>query len=117
MHIHQAQVGSGPLAKDLVGGLEGGVDRRHEQLTLHIADQHLALLAQVVAEPTPPRCARWIVVRAQDRSMVVEARHHLALIPDVIAGGQHVDAQAEEVVRDLWRQAEAAGRILAIGDH
>ena len=49
--------------------------------------------------------------------MVLEAGHHLALVPDVVAGGEDVDPQAEEVVRDLRRKAEATGGVLAIGDH
>ncbi len=49
--------------------------------------------------------------------MVLEAGHHLALVPDVVAGGEHVDPQAEQVIRDLRRKAEAAGGILTVGDH
>ncbi len=49
--------------------------------------------------------------------MVLEAGHHLALVPDVVAGGEHVDPQAEQVVRDLRCEAESAGGVLTIGDH
>jgi len=43
-------------------------------------------------------------------------RPELALIEDVIAAGQEVDAVLEEFLRRLNRQAEAAGEILAVGD-
>ena len=47
--------------------------------------------------------------------MIVEAGHHLALVPDVIPGGEHIDAESEEVIGDLRCQAETAGRILPVG--
>ena len=115
--IHQPELGPRPLAQHLVGRLEGRIDGRHEELALHIADQDLALLPQVVTEPAAARRPGGIIVRAEDRSMVLEAGHHLALVPDVVAGGEHVDPQAEQVVRDLRRQAESASGVLTVGDH
>ena len=38
------------------------------------------------------------------------------LVPDVIAGGNHVDAGIEELVADLRGDAEAAGSVLAVDD-
>jgi len=49
--------------------------------------------------------------------MVVESGHHLALVPDVIPRGEYIDAEAEEVIRDLRRQTKPAGRILAVRHH
>ena len=34
----------------------------------------------------------------------------------MIAGGDDIDAKLEEFFRDLRRDAEAAGRVLAVGD-
>src|ERR1700693_428045 len=115
--VHQHQLGSGALAQDLVRRLEGRIDRWHEELTLHIADEHLALFAQVVTEPASARRPGWVVVRAENRSTVVEAGHHLPLVPDVIPGGEHIDPESEEVIGDLRCQAETASRILAVGHH
>src|SRR5439155_25728323 len=89
--IHQAQLRPGALPQHLIGGPERRVDRWHEQLALDIADQHLTLFAEVIAEPAASRRARRVVVRAQNRSMILEAVLHLALIPDVIAGGEDID--------------------------
>src|SRR5437870_279993 len=56
-------------------------------------------------------------MRAKDRSPVVEASKHLALVPDVVAAGQDVDSQVEQVVGDLRGEPEPAGRVLAIRNH
>ena len=64
------------------------------------------------------------VGRAQDAAGAILAigRHgvqivdQLALVPDVIAGGEHVRAQVEEVFGDLRGDAEAAGGVLSIDD-
>ena len=40
----------------------------------------------------------------------------LALVPDVVAGGEHVGAQVEEILGDLRRDAEAAGGVFGVDD-
>ena len=40
----------------------------------------------------------------------------LALIPHMVAGGQHVRAQVEDLLGDLRRHAKAAGGVLGIDD-
>ena len=40
-----------------------------------------------------------------------------ALVPDVIAGGDYIDAQFEQFFGERRSDAEAAGRIFAVGDH
>ena len=54
VHVDQPQGRPGALAEHVVRGFEGGVERWHEQLTLDVADQHLALLPQVMAVPAAP---------------------------------------------------------------
>ena len=43
--------------------------------------------------------------------------HDLALVPDVIAGGDHIDVQFEKLFGESRRDAEAGGRILSVGNH
>ena len=40
----------------------------------------------------------------------------LALVPDVVAGGQNIRSQIEEILGDLRRQAKAAGGVFRIDD-
>ena len=40
----------------------------------------------------------------------------LLLVPHVIAGGQHIGAQVEDLLGDLRRHAEAAGGVLNVHD-
>ena len=40
----------------------------------------------------------------------------LALVPDVIAGGHHVNPEIEELFRQRWSDAEPRGRVFTIGD-
>ncbi len=43
--------------------------------------------------------------------------HALAAVPQVVAAGQHVDAGAEQIRGGVAGEPEAAGRVLAVGDH
>src|SRR5215510_2110092 len=47
----------------------------------------------------------------------IEVLDDLALVPDVVPGGQHVTAQIEEVFGDGRGQTKSAGSIFRIGDH
>jgi hypothetical protein len=47
----------------------------------------------------------------------VEQGHPLLLVPDVVAGGPHVHRADLELGEDLGGDAEAAGRVLDVGDH
>src|SRR5579871_717829 len=47
----------------------------------------------------------------------VEVVDDLPLVPDVIAGGQHIAAKVEKLVGDSRCNAEPAGRIFRISDH
>ena len=40
----------------------------------------------------------------------------LPFVPDVIAGGHHVNAHLEQFFGERWRDAEPRRRVLAIGD-
>ncbi len=38
------------------------------------------------------------------------------LVPDVVAGGDDIDAQVEKFFRQRWRDTETAGGVLSIAD-
>jgi len=48
--------------------------------------------------------------------VAVEARQHLALVPDMVPAGQHIDAYGDELVGDLRGQPKPAGRVLCVRD-
>ena len=57
---------------------------------------------------------------ARQRGLIAVGGVHvlddLALVPDVIAGGDDVDAEFEQLLGDLRSDAEAAGGVFAVGD-
>ena len=57
-----------------------------------------------------------VVCRAQQARLAREVIVDFAFIPDVVAGGDDVDAVAEQILGKLGRDAETAGGVFAIGD-
>src|SRR4029077_20940190 len=47
----------------------------------------------------------------------VEVIHNLALVPDMVASGEHVAAQVKEFVSDRRCDTEAAGSMFCVGDY
>ena len=43
--------------------------------------------------------------------------NNLAFVPDVVAGGHHVDAEIEEFFGERRRDAEAGRGVFAVGDY
>ena len=62
------------------------------------------------------RRPRRIVGRPDDPVGLVEIAAKLALVPDVVAAGDEVDARGEHLVGGLLGQPEAAGGVFAVGD-
>ena len=60
------------------------------------------------------------MTRRASEALIAVGRVHvvddLALIPDVVAGGDDIDAEFEQFFGDLRRDAEAAGGVLTVGD-
>ena len=48
--------------------------------------------------------------------MALQVIENLALVPDVVAGGEHIRADFEEFLGDGRRDAEPSGGILGVGD-
>ena len=62
------------------------------------------------------RRAGRIVDRAQEPVVAVGEGERLALVPDVVAGGHAIGAGREQLLQDLFGDAEAAGGVLAVDD-
>ena len=54
------------------------------------------------------------VQRAQQAWFLCDVINDLTLVPDMIAGGQHIDASREQRIANLRRHAEPASCVLAI---
>ena len=71
---------------------------------------------RLVRAPAAARdLVRAVVERPQDAVVRLEERVDLALVPDVVAGRDDVDAVREEGLGGGRRQAHAAGDVLAVG--
>ena len=71
--------------------------------------------ASSMVTPRPRRAGR-IVQRAQHAMVAVDLGDQVALIPDMVAGGDAVGAGLVELGGDLRGDAESAGGVLAIDD-
>ena len=54
--------------------------------------------------------------RPQDARVAVDIGDELALVPDVVAGRQDIDAAIVEFAAEALGQSEAAGRVLGVDD-
>jgi len=79
-----------------------------ERLTALIAEQ-----AQAFEARRPQDAARQRRLISVGGVQVID---DLALVPDVVAGGDDVDAEFEQLFGNLRSDAEAAGGVLAVGD-
>jgi len=111
------------LLQQPIGITIGIVSRSHKHASLKIDDRigNAILLPLVNA---PPRQARRKISRPQQpsrRTMRVAVRHlkvfnNLALVPDVIAGSHHIDAQIEKLFRQRGRNPKSRRGIFAVGN-
>lgn len=113
----------GDFAEQLVGLAEGIVTGGHEDAALEIEDGVLLTGGQFALVHTESRRADGVVGRTQDAASAfvrVGRDGHVfedfALVPDVIAGGDDMRAQVEDLFGDGRGDAEASGGILAIDD-
>ena len=93
------------------------VDRRHEDAAHHVDDADLVALLRAGDQRAAARHAVRIVRGPQQARFEHDVVQDLFLVPDVIAGGHHVDAGFQDRVADLARHAEAARRIFRVGHH
>ena len=106
----------GRLVEQRVGVGERVLDRLHVRPALEVDDRELGAVERLEDAPAAAGHAVGAVVqRPQDAIVRLEVRVDLALVPDVVAGRDHVDAGREERLGGRRRQAHAAGDVLAVG--
>src|SRR6185437_5242366 len=123
MEVHQHNFGSEGL-EQCVRFAEWIVVVLHKDATLQIDDGKLLSGAGGALIPANPRNAFCVVRRPQHSSRTsgwiavhrVEVLYDLSLVPNMIAGGQHLASQVEELIGDRRCKAETSGGILRIGD-
>ena len=91
------------------------VDGRHEHAAHHVEDADVDALDGDDPAAAAGRAGR-IVRRPDDTVGFVELAAELALVPDVVAGRDEVDAGREHLLGGLPGKAETAGGVFAVGD-
>ena len=77
--------------------------------------QSTPFLASTTTMPAPGSSVD-IIRGTQQARLAREIIVNLALVPDVVAAGEHVEPVAEQLIGKLRRNAEASGRIFSVGD-
>ena len=88
----------------------------HEQATDHLQHQHLAAVREAQLGAAATRRPGQHVQRTDQPRILADMANDVALVEDVVAGGDQVGAGGIEFPADLRRDAEAAGGVLAIDD-
>jgi hypothetical protein len=99
-----------------VHGGKRRIELIHEDATHDIYDRNPVTIGQGVQQPALARGVIGIVERAQHRPAAVEIVVDLALVPDVVAAGDHVHAVGEQLLGEAGGQAGAGRQVLAVGD-
>ena len=92
------------------------VDVEHEH-PAHEADYaDRSAVARTCEVTAIARHAGRVVGRPQETRLGSDVVERLLLVPDVIARGHHVDAEVEDLLANLARDTETAGRVLRVGN-
>ena len=122
MHVHDHRVrhdaegGGVQLALHRAEGVVHGV---HVHPAQHIHDQHPAPVGGGEHIRAPARRVHQarIVGRSDQARLAHDVGQGLALVPGMVAQGQHVRARVEDFARGVLGDAEAARRILGVDHH
>ena len=106
----------GRAVEQLVELRERRVELVHEDAAHGVDDRDLVAGIGVVDEPAAAGCLVGVVDRAQDGAIGVEIVVDLALVPDVVAAGDDVDAAAEQLLGQARGEPGAGRDVLAVGD-
>ena len=96
------------FAKRTIGG-------RHVGAALQIDDRALHSVARLHCDEAVSRPVG-IVCRTQQPRLAVQVIVKLALVPDMVAAGEHVQSQREKILGDRGRDAEPSRGVLRIGN-
>jgi hypothetical protein len=105
------------LLQEIVDGGEGVVDRGlHEHPPLQADDQDRVSAGGTVDHGAVPR-GRGVVVQGPENALFrLQQLQGFLLVPDMVAPGEHVDASLKQLVGGALDDAQAPGRVLAVGD-
>ena len=104
------------LGKESVGFAKRAIDGCHVGAPLQIDNRAVDSVSRLDDNDAGTRQLRRVIGWTQQARLAREVVINFALVPDMIAAGEHVDAEAEQIVGQLRRDAEAAGGVFAIGD-
>src|SRR5207249_7313950 len=121
MNIDQNDLGLDFL-EQLIGDAKGIIIGGHKNPPLKV-DDGIGYIVFAAFINAPARHASRIICRAQEPACeafiavgTLEVVDDLALVPDVIAGGEHIDSQLEQILRQRRGDAEAGGSVFSVGD-
>lgn len=113
----------GQLADQLVGLAEGVVAGGHEDASLKVEDGVLLARGKLALVDAEAWCADGIVGGAKDAAAALvrvggdgHVLEDLALVPDVVSGGDDMSAEIEDLFGERRGNAEAARGVFAIDD-
>ena|SRR6516225_2233560 len=103
------------LGEARVGATKRVVDGRHKSAPHQIQhpDRNAVYIESSCAAPW---YAWWVVSRTNDALATLDILSKLALVKNMIAAGDKIDAAGEHLIGGRRSQAEAARRVFTIGD-
>src|SRR3990170_1218763 len=112
VHVDDDDAAVRQLRQRLVGGAERAVQHSGHERAADKVDHGDAVAGDDAATGRALR----VVQRAQQRRLAVQVGVYLAVVPDMVAGRDDLDAGLEHLVGGAGRQPLAPGRGLAVGD-
>ena len=126
VEIHEDDLGAGfagDLAEEFVGFAEGVVAGGHEDAALEVDDSVGLAGGEFALVEAEAGGAGGVVGGAEDAASALvgvggdgHVLEDLFLVPDVVAGGDDVGSEIEELFGDGGGDAEASGGVLAVDD-
>ena len=105
------------LLQRLLDAGEGLADGVHEKLSEHLEDEDRAAVLRMQQRTCASRRSLRVVAGTDQPAVGLDIAFGAALVPGVVAKGDHVGADLIEGFAYLRSNAEAAGGVLAVHDH